>query len=139
VTGLRSNVSYYVRVAAENDEGVGFYREFIESVRPMRPKSTLSCYSFFVCLFFLRRECNEDELNSNQLKSHFSQFGSVYFCRFVHAFSYWLSSAPYITGGNESTEIHNVFGCNALNTENGFIISSLFTANKKIKILKTAA
>jgi len=39
VTGLQSNVAYFIRVAAENDEGVGFYREFIEPVRPMRPKS----------------------------------------------------------------------------------------------------
>ena len=42
VTGLRPDAAYYIRVAAENDEGVGFYREFIEPVRPMRPKSTCS-------------------------------------------------------------------------------------------------
>jgi len=40
VTGLQSSVSYFIRVAAENDEGVGFYREFVEPVRPMTPKST---------------------------------------------------------------------------------------------------
>ena len=44
VTGLQSNMSYFIRVAAENDEGVGFYREFIEPVRPMRPKSTHSLF-----------------------------------------------------------------------------------------------
>jgi len=44
VTGLQSNMSYFIRVAAENDEGVGFYREFIEPVRPMRPKSTQSLF-----------------------------------------------------------------------------------------------
>jgi len=39
ITGLQANSSYYIRVAAESDEGIGFYREFIEPVRPMRPKS----------------------------------------------------------------------------------------------------
>lgn len=45
VTGLQASGSYYLRVAAENDEGVGYYREFIEPVRPMRPKS--KCFFFF--------------------------------------------------------------------------------------------
>jgi len=40
VAALRPDASYFIRVAAENDEGVGFYREFVEPVRPMRPKST---------------------------------------------------------------------------------------------------
>jgi len=39
VTGLLQTSSYYLRVAAENDEGVGFYREFIEPVRPIKPTS----------------------------------------------------------------------------------------------------
>lgn len=39
VQNLAPNSSYYFRVAAENEEGVGFYREFIEPVRPMKPKS----------------------------------------------------------------------------------------------------
>jgi len=39
IVNLLPNSLYYLRVAAENDEGVGFYREFIEPVRPMKPKS----------------------------------------------------------------------------------------------------
>lgn len=52
VGGLRANYAYYVRVAAENDEGIGFYREFVEPVKPTKPKSkkiidafsVMSCY-----------------------------------------------------------------------------------------------
>ena len=39
VTGLSSNSSYYLRVAAENEEGRGSNRELTEAVRPMKPKS----------------------------------------------------------------------------------------------------
>jgi titin len=39
VTNLLPNCAYYLRVAAENDEGIGFYREFVEPVKPMKPKN----------------------------------------------------------------------------------------------------
>ena len=39
VGGLKANCAYYIRVAAENDEGIGYYREFIEPVKPTKPKS----------------------------------------------------------------------------------------------------
>ena len=40
---LLPNCSYYLRVAAENEEGTGFYREFVEPVKPMKPKSKFIC------------------------------------------------------------------------------------------------
>jgi titin len=39
ISNLQANSLYYLRVAGESDEGIGYYREFIEPVRPMRPKS----------------------------------------------------------------------------------------------------
>ena len=42
IQNLQANSSYFIRVAAENDEGIGYYREFIEPIRPMRPKSKRS-------------------------------------------------------------------------------------------------
>ena len=47
VTGLQPGAAYYLRVAAENDEGIGFYREFIEPVQPMRPKSNTLLFCFW--------------------------------------------------------------------------------------------
>jgi hypothetical protein len=46
VGGLKANCAYYLRVAAENDEGIGYYREFIEPVRPTKPKSEHSVTIF---------------------------------------------------------------------------------------------
>jgi len=46
VGGLRPNCAYYIRVAAESDEGIGFYREFIEPVKATKPKSTRLRYDF---------------------------------------------------------------------------------------------
>lgn len=39
IQNLAPSSSYYFRVAAENEEGIGYYREFVEPVRPMKPKS----------------------------------------------------------------------------------------------------
>ena len=36
---LHRNSSYYVRVAAQNEEGTGTFRDLMEPVTPMRPKS----------------------------------------------------------------------------------------------------
>ncbi|ESO04852.1 hypothetical protein HELRODRAFT_191479 [Helobdella robusta] len=38
IKNLQSSCSYFVRVAAENSEGVGYYREFTEPVTPTKPK-----------------------------------------------------------------------------------------------------
>jgi hypothetical protein len=53
VGGLRPNSAYYLRVAAENDEGIGYYREFIEPVRPTKPKSEYQ-ETFFSCSYAMR-------------------------------------------------------------------------------------
>ncbi len=39
IQGLQQNVTYYIRVAAENEEGIGAWKEVAEPVRPMKPKS----------------------------------------------------------------------------------------------------
>ena len=39
INNLQANCTYYIRVAAENEEGVGKFREITEPVRPMKPKS----------------------------------------------------------------------------------------------------
>ena len=36
---LQPSCTYYIRVAAENEEGVGAFKELCEAVRPMKPKS----------------------------------------------------------------------------------------------------
>jgi len=36
---LLANTTYHIRVAAENEEGIGEWRELAEGVRPMKPKS----------------------------------------------------------------------------------------------------
>ena len=36
---LHENTYYFFRVAAENSEGIGEYRDLVEPVRPRRPKS----------------------------------------------------------------------------------------------------
>ena len=47
---LQPSMSYYFRVAAENEEGVGIFKELGEAVRPMRPKSKYQLISFLVLL-----------------------------------------------------------------------------------------
>ena len=39
LSAFQSNTTYYIRVAAENEEGVGEWRELSEPIRPMRPAS----------------------------------------------------------------------------------------------------
>jgi len=39
INNLQHNCTYYIRVAAENEEGVGKFREITEPVKPMKPKS----------------------------------------------------------------------------------------------------
>lgn len=41
IQGLMSNATYFIRVGAENEEGVGEYRELGEAVVPRRPASEL--------------------------------------------------------------------------------------------------
>ena len=39
ISYLDPTYSYYIRVAAENDEGIGEYLELLDAVRPTNPKS----------------------------------------------------------------------------------------------------
>ena len=39
VTCLEAAYTYYIRIAAENDEGVGDYLELLDPVRPTKPRS----------------------------------------------------------------------------------------------------
>ena len=42
---LHRTSKYYIRVAAQNEEGTGVFRELPEPITPMKPKSELStCY-----------------------------------------------------------------------------------------------
>jgi len=52
---LLPNTTYYIRVAAENEEGIGEWRELSESVRPMKPKS-LPSMPLNLCIDCLTRD-----------------------------------------------------------------------------------
>ena len=38
---LQPQKSYYVRVAAENEEGIGYFKELTEAIHPRKQRSTL--------------------------------------------------------------------------------------------------
>ena len=42
VRHLHRTSKYYIRVAAQNEEGTGVFRELPEAITPMKPKSKLS-------------------------------------------------------------------------------------------------
>ena len=44
LTSLSRSKTYYIRVAAENEEGVGEWRELTEAVTPKKPKSEYTTY-----------------------------------------------------------------------------------------------
>jgi len=49
----------------------------------------------------------------------------------------FITEIKYIMQANDSTQTHNVLRCNALNAKRNNL-STLFTPNKKSKIVKTA-
>lgn len=52
VKDLDVNKTYWIRVAAENEEGVGIFRELGEQVRPMRPRSESLLFSTMLLINF---------------------------------------------------------------------------------------
>ncbi len=56
LTNLSRSRTYYIRIAAENEEGVGEWRELPDPVQPTKPKSECAVFRSICPVEFVARE-----------------------------------------------------------------------------------